>query len=601
MPKTIRTENEPIRTGAPAMDDEFATKLKQQVDKSDDRMRSFHKTRENLIRRYVGDHYGSVEAKEDTKADPLNMVKMSANIYIPLLIMHTPRYRVRTPHRTEKGTAWLIQEDLNATAKDVMLRDVFHSAVVNSIFMFGIVKTGYSHGPQVKLSDIVDIPEGMEEVFDDTVEVPQLFVKNVSPDDYVVDAHAKNINEIQFEGDRYVVPLELAQGWFPDARLEEETTDTKRDGASKISNPSKDHERLFPVVELCDIFLPLYNVVLTFAPNQTDVGVLNEATWDGGNHGPYHKLWYHEVPDQIFPTAPAEAWVSLHDLLNDLARSIRYKVQRQKSIGVYGVTNQQDGERLQSAEDGDWVGVNNPEEVNQVELGGNPQYLENSLARFMNIFSQQAGNTDLLGGMNADARSATEANMLGQNASVRIQDMQNAVERFAADVGKTIGRLRWNDPFTDRALPYSIDLPGGHQEFTTHYRADTKLGRYDDYNLQIVPYSLRGQNPDQYARKLMEWWNQVVLPTAEIGMQQGLHLDVESFTEYMAEEMGVRQHDWFYRKGEAIAPGGQGQERGQTREEQEGGPAGRMASAQQGGGRPDVQDGQAREAMEHRR
>ena len=536
----------------------FVEELYSQVNQSDSQIDSFLDARKELINRYVGDYYGEHYKEGIGKKNPLNMVQMTANIYIPLLVMNNPQYRVRTNSKAYKSTAWIVQEDLNETAKDIDLRESLEKVAYDSLFFMGLMKTGYGHGPEVPLSEIVgDIPvegeqaEQVRQLLDQQVEIPQLFVKSVSPEDYIVDPHAKEMSEIQFEGDKYTVPLAVAKSWFPDKDLQAdpETTDEKVTANRRGRQPGR--SRLFDTIKLVDIWIPMDQTVVTFAYHQTDKGVLSVSEWDGPETGPYHKLGYYTAPDHIFPAPPATSWIALHDMLNDLTRSIRRRVQNQKSIGIYGKDNSEDAQNLQDAKDGDMVGLNAPERVNVVDFGTQTTPQQNVLSHFMQVFSQQAGNTDLLGGMQADARTATEASMLGQNAGLRIQYLQSKVENFAQKVGKTIAELRWHDPFAERELIKPIDYQGAHIELPARYHPETKVGSIDDYNLEVVPYSLRGRNPQQYRKTLMEWWNHVVLPTAEAAMQQGAQPDFVAFAKFMAEEMGVHQHDWFYRKGQA--------------------------------------------------
>jgi hypothetical protein len=103
-------------------------------------------------------------------------------------------------------------------------------------------------------------------------------------------------------------------------------------------------------------------------------------------------------------------------------------------------------------------------------------------------------------------------------------------------------------------MAYPLDIKGAHIELEARYSPETKTGNYEDYDLEVVPYSMRGRNPEDYARRILEWWNSVVLPTAEVAMQQGAHLDVQGMAKFIAEEMGIRQADWWYRKGREVSP-----------------------------------------------
>jgi len=569
----------------PQYDASFIKRLQQNLNKSERRLSNFKEKRKETLQKYVGGHYNDQKSRGDLKAQPLNMIQTTASIYIPMLVMHNPQYRVRTENIGHKGVAWMIEKDLNETVKEMALKTIIEKVTVDSLFFMGICKIGMGHGPKVPLHQIVDVsmfgPE-VKDLFSEEIEIPQLFIKRISVDDYIVDPHAKDMSEIQFEGDRYVVPLRLASEWFPEAGLQADMAIHKKSETADISGRQVGggDEPLYEQVELADIYLPMDGTIVTIAPNQTeDIGALKVAQWNGPEGGPYLKLNYHYVPDQLFPSPPVNLWIDLHDMINTIARRVENQTEREKNIGVYAEEISDKAEELQEAQDGDWVGVNNVDAVSAITLGGAAPQSEAIMQRMLQLFSQQAGNTDLLGGMQARARTATEAQMLSQNSSLRVQYMQDRVEGFAQQIGKHISYLRWYDPFIQRRMSRKVDIAGITQELSTVYSPETKMGEYDEYCLEIIPYSMRGRHPQEYAQTLMNLNNQVILPMLEIAMAQGYHLDVGEYVKMLGEEMGVNNLHWYFRKGEMIAPAQKPGGDHDTMAEQEGGPAGRQAAA----------------------
>lgn len=47
---------------------------------------------------------------------------------------------------------------------------------------------------------------------------------------------------------------------------------------------------------------------------------LRVVDWEGPESGPYHLLWYNEMPSNSFPLAPVTQWIDLNDGYNRVMR-----------------------------------------------------------------------------------------------------------------------------------------------------------------------------------------------------------------------------------------------------------------------------------------
>jgi len=74
-----------------------------------------------------------------------------------------------------------------------------------------------------------------------------------------------------------------------------------------------------------------------------------------------------------------------------------------------------------------------------------------------------------------------------------------------------------------------------------------KVGDFYDFVFEIVPYSTQRTAPEIKYQSLMQLMMQWVIPTLEIGMQQGAMIDVPTTTETLANYLGLTNFKQLYR------------------------------------------------------
>ncbi len=520
--------------------------LDTQIRSSDQRMKHFVDSRKEALEKYAGYRYSQTSQSGAQRARPMNMIWTAASVYVPLLVMRNPKFRVRTGIKEHHNTAWLIQEDLCQTMKELDFAAKYEEIVIDALFFMGIAKTGLMHGDTIDLERATGMP--MPEGEDGEIEIPELFFKRVSAEDFFVDPKANHMRDAEFMGDKYEVRLDYAEQWY-DTKLKPERSDERRsdvDTGDISGRGDKDNDDLFDRVQLADVYFPEDEIVVTFAPNQIEKGPLAVADWSGYDN-PYDILSFHYIPDQLFPNPPVNLWMELDKMINTAARRLERKSEREKQVIGYVPEAAEDVDTLQKARDGTYVKLAHMDGIQEFQLGGNTERTEGFLNRLMSIFSQQSGNTDLLGGLGSGkTQTATEASMLGRQATLRVEDMIHKVESFAQRIGKRVALFRWDDPFANRPLVEPVRIAGMDLEVDTYYGQGTREGAWEEYDLEIVPYSMRGRNPEEYAHKKFEWFTRVVMPLLELGIQQGVTLDFAKFITDMAEEMGIDQSDRYF-------------------------------------------------------
>jgi hypothetical protein len=82
-------------------------------------------------------------------------------------------------------------------------------------------------------------------------------------------------------------------------------------------------------------------------------------------------------------------------------------------------------QKIADADDGEAIPVENVDKIKEVKYGGTTQESYAWMDWVKNHFSEQAGNIDMLSGQGDNTNTATQAEMLQANSSVRLSDMQN--------------------------------------------------------------------------------------------------------------------------------------------------------------------------------
>ncbi len=506
-----------------AFDQRKAQKLQQAKRSSDEYLREFRAQRRAGIEKYVGRYYGDSSVD---KREPFNQIYAAHSVFVPQLVMRNPTYRVRCNSRAHRAAAKRAEMDLNETAQELDMKRTLRHTTSDSMFGPGIVKHGYSRSKG------------------------RLFLQKVSLDDFILDPNCRDIEEATYMGNTFRVPVPKARRMYGDG-LPSALETTGREESKGISGQTAQNP-LYDYIELCDIWLPHEGVVVTVPePESGPAKILNVVDWQGPEKGPYRILGYNYVGDNPLPMPPISAWRDLHDLVNKLARRVVDDVDRKKNVILYESGSYEDAQKIQEADNNEMVEVDNVDGVASAEFGGSVQGLVEWMQYCVQMFSRQSGNLDMLGGLRSDAQSATEAAKLSANANIRVHDMRQRVYDFAEKVGNDLRQYRHTDPGAHRRLMKPVK--GTDIEVETAFSPRTRKGKVDDYKLDVVAHSMSAKMPDQHSQRILQWWNNVVLPTMNAAMQQGAQPDIPGMVRYLAEEMGLGDVKKFYQTPESRA------------------------------------------------
>lgn len=499
----------------------------------------------------VGRFYGKTTPgdKEERKAAPINMLHTAMTTLVPNLVYNTPKVKVGTDILAYRNYSDLLGLAMNHLVDRIDLRMSLRKAITDAIFMAGFIKTGLATGDQFLTLDGVN------------VEIGQPFAERVDPDDIILDPMARDWDEQAFIGNRFRAnydDLEATGLYDPDqlAKLTGPYDGLGQSGdAEKLIGDKAGQEirELQRYVDLVEVYLPRERIVVTlpYQKNSVQDQFLRVADYEGPDTGPYHMLGFAWVPNNVLPVAPAGIWYDLHILGNRIARKLSRQAERLKRVLAYQSSAKEDVEEIAEADDGETVRVDDINAIKEVEYGGAGESSYTYMEWVKRQFSEQAGSLDLLSGTGSNQPTATQAELLNANSSVRLSDMQNAVYTFTGQVCHDLAFHLHTDPLIQ--LPLTKRQPGVDpmtgaptmQEVQVHYTPEQRQGTWLDYNIKIEPYSMARPDPNTKVRRLLEFATNVIPAAAQAAALLGPGFMVGAFLKRMAQEVGLNDADEF--------------------------------------------------------
>jgi hypothetical protein len=501
----------------------------------------FRVARGRFMSQMVGRFYQKTNPgdREDRKAAPLNLLASAVGTLVPNLVYNDPKIKVRTDVLAYRNYADILELAGNHLIHRIDLRMALRKAIVDSIFMAGFIKTGISAADQYLTLDGLD------------VELGQPYAERVDPDDMILDPMARDWDEQSFIGNKFRANLDdLQQSGLYDADLIEKLS-SRYDGMSQDGNRAEKvmgdnasqqfQTEVQRYVDLVEVYMPREKVILTlpYSKDQTFDQFLRVADHEGPDKGPYHMLGYTYVPDNILPVAPAMLWYDLHILGNRIARKLARQSERIKRVLAYTSNAVEDVNEIAEADDGETVRVDDINNIKEVQYGGSGQESYDWMAWVKQHFSEQAGNIDLLNGVDTNTPTATQAQMLQANTSVRLSDMQNMVYSFTADISRDLVFFLHTDPLIEVPL---IQRQNGVEQQVV-YTPEMRQGNWVDYNLRIQPFSMSRPDPNTAVRRKIEFATNAIPAAAQAAALLGPGFNVGAFLTRLANEVGIEDAD----------------------------------------------------------
>lgn len=494
------------------------------VSDSYQKLAPFREKRTALVKSFVGSEYS--KASGETKKVYLYLLAMAMQIYVRQLAVRAPSANITSPHVELRALARDLELACDEASRETRFGTTLRRAVTDSLFSpVAIVKVGLEG-------------KGTKDYQGEQVDVTDPFIYKVSFDDYVVDMSARSAYAPAFEGDKYYVERDELDRRYPGAmrKLEVKSddlgiqTESGEDRAEAMSHePTSGEDAYRSRLALWDIWLPESRMLVTYlaAKPESPLAVIE---FDTSDDGPYHKLWYNDVPDNAMPLPPFSILRNIHELANSLFRRMASQAQKQKR--VVGFSDEESANRFKTANDGDgiyWEG----QPPQEFAVGGLDQTVLAFFLQLKDVFAWTAGNLDTLGGLSPMADTARQEGMLQSSAGGSIEDMKDATSEFARGIMRQIAWYEWTDPIRERTL--QKEIPGLGEYIAVEWSPETRQGDFLDFNFDINPHSMREDAPATKVRKLIEMVTNVFMPLQPFLQQQGLTLDVNRMVSLFAD------------------------------------------------------------------
>jgi len=504
------------------------SRLREALHASRKKLEPFRTRHRQALEQYVGSYYSD---DGSTKPVHVNLMELASNIYERQLVARPPQVLVLTRNEQLKPYGLEFERVMNDSLKDYNVHRILQRCVKSGLFSMGICKVGIEDKGTVQKSG-----------YDFSVTKP--YCTDILVDDWVHDMTARSQEEITYCGHRYRMSLEEARK-FPGFK---KSVREKLQPAEDLNHNESGDQRVHTLasgfggfdteydekVELWEIWLPREKLLVTLGPNEGELP-LRVVEWNGPDRhlGPFHMLWFSEVPGNSMPLAPAMLWSGLHNIVNGLYRKLERQSQRAKVVGLTRGMDTGDADRIRKASDGEVVAVDNPDSVVEKQFGGIDQRNFAFMLQSKQLFSWLAGNLESLGGLGASSETVGQDRMMQASANQRIAGMQDQVMRFTREIISDYGYWLWSDPMQTYDLELDFpDVPTVQSQLTP---AERQTHSFYEHELEIEPYSMQYLSPGQRLQSINQIVQSVILPSLPLMQQQGMGIDMEALLNIYAK------------------------------------------------------------------
>jgi hypothetical protein len=498
------------------------------------------KARGRFMAQMVGRFYNKTNSSkrrsdnQDRGASPLNLLHTAVTTLVPQLVSNNPRVKVGTDILIYSDYSEVLGLATNSLVKKIKLKNTQRKSIYDAVFLAGFVKTGLASSDDLLTMDGTDITIG------------QPYADRVDPDDMVLDPWAREWEAQTFIGNRYRANLDdLEQTGLYDMDLlkklpkSNEASGSASRYASTLSgrDPSDQYGEVQEFIDLCDVYFPREKIIVTlpyYDGGKAD-DFLRVADYNGPDTGPYHMLGFTPVSDNLLPVAPVHMWADLHTMGNMIARKLARQADRMKSVLLYAKEAQEDAEQLAEADDGEALGVTDPNNFREAKYGGATPEAYQWLEWVKRSFAEQANNMDLLSGNGQQDETLGQSEMRQANTSVRLGDMQGLVYNFTEEVARDLAFYLHTDPLIE--LPLIKRTLGVQTQVV--YTPEMRAGDFFDYTFTIEPFSMARPDPNMAVRRKIEFASSVIPAAAQAAMLLGPGFRVGPFLKDIAKDVQI--------------------------------------------------------------
>ena len=506
-------------------------RLLKAIKTSNEKMVAPRRIRREFIRDYTGSWYSEDGARNKTLT---NLTNQTARIYTVALAANNPQAMVSTPLTENWPFAKRFEVNLNKLISDMELDVTFRAIVLDAFFCLGC--------GVVMMRDTDTRFHGLLESEEDVwLDPGEPWLNRVSLDELILDMTARELTKMRYCGHRYRADFEKVKAepgydkkvsakLTPTSKYSIDDADFVRDIAS---GGAVDDDELKPMIWLQDVWIAENNTVATMAVDQ-DLPPLLEREWTGSQAGPYKFLSLGNVPDNIIPAPPAANLKGLHDLQNRLHQRMEEDSDAHRVMNVYPPGKEDFAERARTIERNGWIMGQNPKDISQLEVGGVDQR-DQALSLFIqDEYDRFAGNLAVMGGLGPQSSTVGQEELIHGQVSRMEADMRMAVVKFASESILDLGRLMWEDQTLE--LQSSIPVGNSGIEVSSNWTPGNRMGRFEDYDFRVEPYSMVFKTPEQKRQELFQVLQELA-PLWPMFQASGAALDAEAIVDELARLM----------------------------------------------------------------
>jgi hypothetical protein len=481
-----------------------AKQLWQEINEAE-RLRDEHiRSVADIVKEYTGRWYRGPKAWgtetvgfDDYDINPEPFSYSFVTNLLPTLIFDVPKVNVRA--RRVVGHAEIsqaMQSGLNALFKDIEYRDDIEAATLNMLFARGVL---------------------LHYIEDDTrwsAGAVRPNCKSIDYKNFGIDSLASCVDDSEFMFHCYWVDIDDVQQ-DPAARpevvqmLKPQTKDAKESNEpfEKGQEGSLNRRR----VKLYSVWLRRENKIRVLVECGKDCEDLYDPRdYYGPPCGPYTLFDAYPVPNEPWPLAPL---VAVRDQVLDLqrhAKAMSRSAAGRKTIIIVAGEQNDLADDVKDAKDREVIEVKgfSKDQIEQVELGGFTPVQQQYLLILRDRLDQHSGLSQTVRGAAGQADTATEASIMDQAFSQRIEYLKQRVREAVKHSCGTLGWFMFHT--TGIIIPVTLtDLNGMEHEgmFFGGPTPGQNPGTWQDYSISIEPYSMQRESEAVKQRRMMDFIN----------------------------------------------------------------------------------------------
>jgi len=177
-------------------------------------------------------------------------------------------------------------------------------------------------------------------------------------------------------------------------------------------------------------------------------------------------------------------------------------------------------------------------QMETMKYGGADPLMMQALIWSLQTTDTEGGNLQSLGGLGPSAETFRGDKLIHDTASGLIRFLQLGLMRTAKSVLRKHAWWTWVEDIRDfkgwTSVPGEHDIP-----IEWHFTAEEREGDFLDYNFTLDPHSLVDRTPQEKAQGVMELWNNMILPSADMLMQSGQMPNAAETVRYICKQLNV--------------------------------------------------------------